>query len=260
MQGYYAGTISWFRNPSSNVSAHYCLRSSDGDITQMVRNKDVAWHAGNWNNRSIGLEHEGFVSNPAWYTTAMYNASAALTRHICNTYGLAKNRTTIVGHVEVPGATHTDPGPHWDWTRYMNLVTGGGTGWSVIIDNSSGFTASSNWTTGSAAGQYGSNHRHAQPVLASDPGWWRTTIPSSGMYRVDVWHPADPTNNTRAPYIVATTGGNQTVHVNQTTGGGRWKSLGTFSLASGTRNVVGISRWTSSSGWIEADAVRISAV
>lgn len=259
MQGYYAGSISWFQNPSSNVSAHYCLRSSDGDITQMVRHKDIGWHAGNWNSRSIGLEHEGFVDNPAWYTTAMYNASAALTRHICNTYGLAKNRTTIVGHVEVPGATHTDPGRHWDWTRYMNLVNGGST-WSVIVDNSSGFTASSNWTTGSAAGQYGSNHRHAQPVLASDPGWWRASIPSSGTYRVEVWHPADPTNNPRAPYIVATTGGNRTVHVDQTTGGGRWKSLGTFSLASGTRNVVGISRWTSSAGWIEADAIRISAV
>lgn len=261
MQGYYAGTISWFQNPSANVSAHYCLRSSDGDITQMVRHKDIAWHAGNWtwNTRSIGLEHEGFVSNPAWYTTAMYNASAALTRHICDTYGLAKNRTTIVGHNEVPGATHTDPGQYWDWTRYMNLVNGGSS-WSVIVDNSSGFSASSNWTTGNAAGQYGPDHRHAKPLLASDAGWWRATIPSSGTYRVEVWHPADPSNNPRAPYIVVTTGGNKTVHVDQTSGGGRWKSLGTFSLAGGTRNIVGISRWTSSAGWIEADAVRISAV
>src|SRR5699024_3719831 len=136
MQGYYAGSISWFQNPSSNVSAHYMRRSSVGDVTQMVRDKDVAWHAGNWNNRTIGLEHEGWVDDPSWYTTAMYESSAALSRHICDEYGLPKNRTTIVGHHEVPGATHTDPGPHWDWNHYLNLVNeGGGDGWSVVIGN-----------------------------------------------------------------------------------------------------------------------------
>src|SRR5690625_490482 len=169
------------------------LRSSDGDVTQMVRDKDVAWHAGNWNNRSIGLEHEGWVDDPSWYTTAMYESSAALSRHICDEYGLPKNRTTIVGHHEVPGATHTDPGPHWDWNHYLNLVNeGGGDGWSVVIGNTDdGFSASSNWETASAPGQLGTNHRHAQPVLSSDAAWWSATLPSSGTYRVEVWHPAD---------------------------------------------------------------------
>ncbi|MGW5821646.1 N-acetylmuramoyl-L-alanine amidase, partial [Streptomyces noursei] len=23
---------------------------------------------------------------------------------------------------EVPGTDHTDPGPHWDWDRYLALV------------------------------------------------------------------------------------------------------------------------------------------
>ena len=32
-QGSYAGTISWFKNASSKVSAHYVVRSSDGQIT-----------------------------------------------------------------------------------------------------------------------------------------------------------------------------------------------------------------------------------
>ena len=35
-QGSYAGAISWFQNPNSRVSAHYVLRSSDGEITQMA--------------------------------------------------------------------------------------------------------------------------------------------------------------------------------------------------------------------------------
>ncbi|MFI6886648.1 N-acetylmuramoyl-L-alanine amidase [Streptosporangium canum] len=126
-QGSYAGTISWFQNPSASVSAHYVVRSSDGAVTQMVRDKDVAWHAGNWsyNTRSVGIEHEGYVSDASWFTDAMYRASAALTRHIADRYGIPKDRTHIIGHNQVPGATHTDPGPNWDWTRYMQYVTGG---------------------------------------------------------------------------------------------------------------------------------------
>ncbi|MFC7642363.1 N-acetylmuramoyl-L-alanine amidase [Streptosporangium lutulentum] len=125
-QGSYAGTISWFQNPASQVSSHYVVRSSDGAVTQMVREKDRAWHAGNYNSRSVGIEHEGFVDNASWFTDSMYRASAALTRSIADRYGIPKDRAHIVGHNQVPGATHTDPGPKWDWTRYMQLVNGGG--------------------------------------------------------------------------------------------------------------------------------------
>ncbi|MET9133681.1 hypothetical protein [Streptomyces antibioticus] len=37
-------------------------------------------------------------------------------------YGIPVDREHIVGHVEVPGTDHTDPGEHWDWDRYMKLV------------------------------------------------------------------------------------------------------------------------------------------
>ncbi|WP_113701494.1 N-acetylmuramoyl-L-alanine amidase [Nonomuraea lactucae] len=126
-QGSYAGTISWFQNPSAKVSAHYVVRSSDGQITQMVREKNRAWHAGSWNRRSVGIEHEGYVSNASWFTDQMYRASAALTRNIADRYGIPKDRTHIVAHSGVPGSDHTDPGPHWNWTKYMGYVTGGGT-------------------------------------------------------------------------------------------------------------------------------------
>ena len=126
VQGSYAGAISWFRNPSANVSAHYVI-SNRGDITQMVHHADTGWHAGNstYNKESIGLEHEGFVSDPGWATQAMYDASGALTRWLCDTYGIPKDRTRIIGHVEVPGANHTDPGPHWNWGTYMGIVQNG---------------------------------------------------------------------------------------------------------------------------------------
>jgi N-acetyl-anhydromuramyl-L-alanine amidase AmpD len=127
MQGSYSGSISWFRNPAASVSAHYCIRSVDGDVTQMVDDSDTGWHAGNftYNQRSIGIEHEGFVADPGrWYTEAMYASSAALTRHLTTRYGIPRDRAHIFGHVEVPGATHTDPGSGWNWSHYMDLVGG----------------------------------------------------------------------------------------------------------------------------------------
>ncbi|WP_306323225.1 MULTISPECIES: N-acetylmuramoyl-L-alanine amidase [unclassified Streptomyces] len=122
----YATTLDIFKNPAKQVSAHYVVRSSDGHIAQMVREKDVAWHAGNWNynTRSIGIEHEGWVDKPQYFTDAMYRESAALTASICTRYGIPKTRDHILGHVEVPGTDHTDPGPYWDWERYMRLVQG----------------------------------------------------------------------------------------------------------------------------------------
>ncbi|MEU1127065.1 peptidoglycan-binding protein [Streptomyces sp. NPDC005899] len=127
-QGSYAGTISWFQNATSKVSSHYVVRSSDGQITQMVRDKDTAYHAKSANASSLGIEHEGFVDDPSWFTDSMYRSSAALTAHLCDRYGIPKDRTHVIGHSEAPGNDHTDPGANWDWTAYMRLVTGTGTG------------------------------------------------------------------------------------------------------------------------------------
>lgn len=120
-------TITLFQDPSHAASAHYVVRSADGHIDQCVREKDIAWHAGNWdyNTRSIGIEHEGWVDDPSWFTTAMYHASAALTAEICDKYGIPKDREHIIGHYQVPGTDHTDPGQYWDWVRYIRLVNGG---------------------------------------------------------------------------------------------------------------------------------------
>jgi hypothetical protein len=138
MQGYYAGSISWFQNPAANVSAHYLMRASDGQITQMVCEADKAWHVGSENPYTVGIEHEGFVSDPAWYTPLVYSTSAALARDIADDRGInplrtyAKPGTTgvltlgactrIKGHQHFPAQTHTDPGVHWNWAHYFRLI------------------------------------------------------------------------------------------------------------------------------------------
>ncbi|MGW9023394.1 N-acetylmuramoyl-L-alanine amidase [Streptomyces sp. NPDC055722] len=123
-QATYPNTLGIFQNPRKHVSAHYVVRSVDGHIAQCVREHDIAWHAGNWpyNTRSIGIEHEGWVDRPGYFTNSLYEESARLTAAICTRHGIPKDRAHIIGHYEVPGTDHTDPGPKWDWTRYMRLV------------------------------------------------------------------------------------------------------------------------------------------
>jgi len=124
MQGYYGGSISWFQNPSSNVSAHYLVRSTDGEITQMVDVSDVAYHDACFNSQSIGIEHEGFIAeSDVWYTDAMYESSARLSAWLAETYGIPLDREHILGHGETDDCSdHTDPGPDWDWDKYMTLI------------------------------------------------------------------------------------------------------------------------------------------
>ncbi|MFD9220690.1 N-acetylmuramoyl-L-alanine amidase [Streptomyces sp. NPDC060064] len=120
----FTDTLRVFQNPAKRVSAHYVVRSADGCVAQCVGESDVAWHAGNWdyNTRSVGIEHEGWVDRPKYFTRAMYEQSAVLTASVCDRHGIPKDRAHIIGHCEVPGATHTDPGPLWDWARYIQLV------------------------------------------------------------------------------------------------------------------------------------------
>ncbi|MER7835073.1 N-acetylmuramoyl-L-alanine amidase [Streptomyces sp. NPDC096040] len=122
-QGGYASVVKAFQDPAHGAAAHYIVRR-DARITQLIRELDVAFHAGNrsYNERSVGIEHEGFVDRPEDFTDAMYAASARLTAAICRRYGMPMDREHVIGHVEVPGTDHTDPGKHWDWDRYMGLV------------------------------------------------------------------------------------------------------------------------------------------
>lgn len=143
-QGHYATTISWFRNCNPpRVSAHYVIRSSDGQVTQMVRESDTAHHVGDDNTYTIGIEHEGFAEVfpndcARWYSDALYNASARLVRDIADSHGIDKNGTyddsegvgtvlprnsrwKIKGHTNFP-TSKPCPGECWNWPRFRGLV------------------------------------------------------------------------------------------------------------------------------------------
>lgn len=133
-QGSYDAAISTFQNPASHVSANYVIRSSDGAVTEMVRPQDVSWAAADWyiNMHAINIENEGFAAQGStWYSGAMYRSLATLVRYLAARYGIPLDREHILGHEDVPGPTsygtsvqHWDPGPFWNWNRFMALVHG----------------------------------------------------------------------------------------------------------------------------------------
>lgn len=162
-EGSYAGCISWFKNCDAQVSAHYVIRSVDGQITQMVREADKAWHARTANGYTIGIEHEAYGNVWEFFTEEMYQSSADLVRSICSRYDAIDGRRThdrdtldnglclnnglynlggeeacvqIRGHQHYPDQSHTDPGPYWDWNYYYKLINEGTP--AVILEGDEG--------------------------------------------------------------------------------------------------------------------------
>ena len=132
-EGSFLGTLSWLRNPLAHASANFVV-SRSGQIAELVPKRDIAWHAGNWavNKESVGIEHVGTTGSPSGFTTPEYRASARLVAYLVRTSFIPIDRAHIIGHSQVPDPTdpllgggidnHTDPGPFWNWTRYLRLV------------------------------------------------------------------------------------------------------------------------------------------
>jgi hypothetical protein len=77
--------------------------------------------------------------------------------------------------------------------------------------------------------------------------------------KVQAWWTAAGDRSTKAPFLIYDANQVQldTVYVNQQQNGGKWVDLGTYSFTTGW-NVVALSRWTTGSGVVVADAVRFS--
>ncbi|MER5204763.1 peptidoglycan recognition family protein [Streptomyces sp. NPDC002825] len=132
LEGSYDGGVSWFQDPASGVSTHYVMKADGSEATQMVATKDIAFHAGNyWTNlHGIGIELEGYAAQgPTWFTPAQYKATAALVVYLARRFDVPLDRKHIIGHDNVlpprparaPDA-HWDPGPYWDWEKFMALL------------------------------------------------------------------------------------------------------------------------------------------
>ncbi|WP_276281452.1 N-acetylmuramoyl-L-alanine amidase [Halorussus caseinilyticus] len=134
VQGSASSAVNWFQDPDADVSAHFTT-AEDGYLYQSLSEINIGWHAGNWsyNEASVGIEHGGYVSGT--YEDAQYRKSADLVAYLCEQYDIPKQRATwvptdaadnttggIIGHDQVPGSSHTDPGDNWDWDYFIDLV------------------------------------------------------------------------------------------------------------------------------------------
>jgi len=105
------------------VSSHLLLRR-DGAMIQYVPLELRAWHAGvssyqgrsRCNDYSIGIELEG--TDDRLYTDAQYDALAKASRWIMECFP-AITPQRIVGHADIAPGRKTDPGPAFDWARYL---------------------------------------------------------------------------------------------------------------------------------------------
>lgn len=105
-----------------HVSAHFLVRR-DGSIVQYVSTEQRAWHAGvssfehreRCNDFSIGIELEGTDTMP--FEDAQYLTLQSLTQMLRQRHPLRAVR----GHEHIAPVRKTDPGPCFDWSRYMRM-------------------------------------------------------------------------------------------------------------------------------------------
>jgi N-acetyl-anhydromuramyl-L-alanine amidase AmpD len=199
-EGSYSSIVNHFQDPLAYDSAQYVI-SSQGDITQMVRNQDVSWGVGNWNMNmhGINIEHAGFAAQGAsWYTPAMYQASATLVHWLANKYHIPLDRQHILGHDNImkliataQAVQHWDPGPYWDWNYYMDLVKGG-TPEQAAADYTTSSTASLTVKKGDVV-TISPNFAGNQPVITDCQSGTCVTLPKQGASFVYLH--TQPSNN-----------------------------------------------------------------
>ena len=108
------------------VSSHLLIKRS-GEITQFVPFNMKAWHAGeseykgrnNCNEFSIGIELEG--TDFEAFTDVQYQKLSEVAGLLLDNYqGLTRDR--IVGHSDIAPHRKTDPGPFFDWQRFLEAL------------------------------------------------------------------------------------------------------------------------------------------
>jgi hypothetical protein len=286
IQGHYANAIESWRRGNKCVKPHYVI-SKAGEITQIVQERHIPPHANATNSYSIGIEHDGFATDPAEFTEVMYARSADLVRDICRRYRIPVDGTRIIGHDMAPGTGHGDPGGYWDWAYYLALV-----GWTgaqasrplrVVVDYTSYsfWPTSDDWTTAERGlvqhaphpkHSWGPRYYRVRPTATDRPAVFIADVPTAGTWEVSAWWPVLADNNPEVTMRVRV--GSSPVpaitsQVNQSTRTGRvrktlalpntptWCRLGGVSAMAGDTVSVEVSSQSRRPGWIVADAIRL---
>ncbi|MEZ4449477.1 MAG: N-acetylmuramoyl-L-alanine amidase [Nannocystaceae bacterium] len=140
-EGGYSGCWGWLANKASGVSAHYVVKENGGEISQLVKEANKAWHiaatykcslngnvecgrnGASSNNFTIGIEHAGYASQKSWQS-GLIEASAKLVCNISKDRGIKRDKYHIVAHGKLQPYNRVDPGANWPWSSYISKVNG----------------------------------------------------------------------------------------------------------------------------------------
>ena len=105
--------------PAAPTSAHVSV-DPGGLVYRSVPDQDTAFHAGAYNDRSLGVEIVGW--NGYDFPDVQLDRTAELIAGWATRYGLPADRVHIVGHNEVPGEENEDPGIDFNWSDFMTRI------------------------------------------------------------------------------------------------------------------------------------------
>ena len=108
----------------AKVSCHYLI-SKRGNIFQLVKDENVAWHAGksqwltdlNLNLKSIGIELVNNGDEP--FEKKQINSLIKLLQFLKKNHQI--NKKFILGHEDIAPKRKKDPGPHFPWFKLYKL-------------------------------------------------------------------------------------------------------------------------------------------
>ena len=128
-----------FQDPKHQASTGY-YADSDGDLYQMVRDRDFAWGQGtrdwntvkprpgwwrpeyvSYNTCMLSIEIEGRARDIGETFTPgsrQFQTVAAWAAHVCRRYGIPVDREHHVGHSQL-STTRGDPGPAFPWPALL---------------------------------------------------------------------------------------------------------------------------------------------
>ena len=117
-------SIKRLKNPRYKVSCHYVVNRR-GKITQMVKDRNIAWHAGkskwgkfsNLNKNSIGIEliNRGHKFGYENFSQKQIKSLIKLCKFLKKKYSIKKEN--FLGHSDIAPLRKIDPGEKFPWKK-----------------------------------------------------------------------------------------------------------------------------------------------
>lgn len=167
---------------TNRVSIHYYITKS-ADIFQIIKDKDIAWHAGtsmlgsepDVNRFSIGVELENLNRNNDPYTIEQYEAAVWLVRSKVQQYHIRPDRLVSHAQIALPPGRKIDP-YNFDMPQFRLRV------YADVSQPTTYYVATDRQTV------------QTGPSLKSSPVMWSgqvVTLPKGMAVRIEKFVPGD---------------------------------------------------------------------